>query len=186
MKYFASLFLPLTCGFLISCKERTQQDVLIKVEIGKEAPDFKFRNLATDKESKLSDFKGKVVVAKFWWSKCPVCNFKMDHMQTFIDEHQEWNDDVVYLAVSVDPAIDAARRHVAAVEEEKDRSWSKTLNSWHDSQGGQSPIYLAYAAETGIPVSYVIDRSGKVTAIDSPQNLDELDFDQAVRVLLEP
>lgn len=186
MKYCVSVLLLLTCGFLFFCKGKSQHDVPIKVEVGKEAPDFKFRDLATDKESKLSDFRGKVVVAKFWWSKCPVCNFKMDHMQTFIDEHQEWKDDVVYLAVSVDPTIEAARRHVAAVEEEEDRSWSRTLNTWHDSQGGQSPTYLEYAAKTGIPVSYVIDRSGKITAIDSPKNSDELDLDQAVRVLLAP
>jgi len=186
MKYILTFFLLLICGILISCKEKSQQEGLIKVEVGKEAPDFKFRNLTTDKVSKLSHFRGKVVVAKFWWSKCQVCNIKMDHMQTFIDEHRDWKDDVVYLAVSVDPTIEGAKRHLAVVEEEEDRSWSRTLNSWHDSQAGESPIYLAYVAETGIPVSYVIDRSGKVTAIDSPKSPDELDLDEAVRGLLAP
>jgi len=186
MNYISSFFLLLTCGILISCREKAQQEGPIKVEVGKEAPDFKFRDLATDKASKLSDFRGKVVIAKFWWSKCPLCNIKMDHMQTFIDEHREWEDDVVYLAISVDPTIEGAKRHVAAVEEEEDRSWSGTLNSWHDSQAGESPIYLAYAAETGIPVSYVIDRRGKITAIDSPKSPDELDLDVAVRGLLAP
>ena len=155
------------------------------MELGKEAPDFEFSVLASDAKSKLSDYRGKVVVAKFWWSKCPLCNDKMDEMQTFIGEHEAWKDKVVYLAVSVDPTIEGAKRHVAAVEGEENRSWSKTLNSWHDSRGGDSPIYAAYAAETGIPVSYVIDRSGKVTAIDRPDSEEPLDLAKAVGDLLE-
>ena len=186
MRYIPILVSLLTCGIMLSCREKSKQDGSIKVEIGKEAPDFKFRNLATDKVSALSEFRGKVVVAKFWWSKCELCNIGMDHMQTFIDEHEEWKDDVVYLAVSVDPTIDGARRHVAAVAEEEGRNWSGTLNSWHDSRGGESPIYLAYAAETGIPVSYVIDRNGSVAAIDSPKTPDGLDLEEAVRGLLAP
>ena len=186
MKSISSLLLLLVCVFPSSCEEKTRGVGPVKVEVGKEAPDFEFEDLASGKQSKLSDFKGKVVVAKFWWSKCSLCNDKMDHMQTFIAEHAEWKDEVVYLAVSVDPTIEGAKRHVAAVEKEEDRSWAKTRNSWHDSRAGKSPIYLAYAAETGIPVSYVIDRSGMVTAIDSPKSPDELDLDEAVRTLLSP
>jgi peroxiredoxin len=185
MKTLGKLPLLFLCVLLNSCEKEASSKGPVTVALGKEAPDFEFTDLATDKREKLSDFKGKVVVAKFWWSKCAICNDKMDHMQTFIEEHQEWKDKVVYLAVSIDPTIEAAKRHIAAVEKEENRSWSKTLNTWHDAEGGQSLIYKAYAEKTGVPVSYVIDRSGKVTAIDSIKDPEELDLDKAVRKVLE-
>jgi peroxiredoxin len=180
------LSLPLLFSFLClsSCEEKSGPAGPVVLELGKAAPDFDFRVLGSDKKAKLSDVKGKVVVAKFWWSKCAICNDKLDHLQTFIAEHAEWKDDVVYLAVSIDPTIEAAKRHVAAVEKDENRSWAKTEIVWHDSEGGASPIYLAYAAETGVPVSYVIDRSGKIAAIDSLKNPEELDLDKAIREVL--
>jgi cytochrome oxidase Cu insertion factor (SCO1/SenC/PrrC family) len=176
----------LSCVVLLtSCGDDPSAGPTGTVEVGTKAPDFEVTELSTGKKVSLSDFKGKVVVAKFWWSNCVLCNDKMDHLQGFITEHGAWGDDVVYLAVSIDPTIQSAKRHLVAVDAEENRSWSKTNNLWLDSDQGQSPTYAAYVAETGIPVSYIIDQSGKVAAIDLPTDPDGLDFDQAISGLLK-
>jgi cytochrome oxidase Cu insertion factor (SCO1/SenC/PrrC family) len=185
MKIINYLALLFSVVLWTSCGDDSAAGPTGPVELGAKAPDFEVTEISTGKQKKLSDFKGKVVVAKFWWSKCILCNDKMDHLQTFISEHGGWGDDVVYLAVSIDPTIQSAKRHVAAVEAEENRSWSKTNNLWMDSDHGKSPAYAAYVAETGIPVSYIIDRSGKVAAIDLPTDPEGLDFDQAIGGLLK-
>ena len=185
MKTLRSLFLLFSLVLLNSCGEDAAEVPEGPVKKGAQAPDFEMTDLSTGKDVKLSDFKGKVVVAKFWWSKCALCNDSMDYMQTFISEHGDWGDDVVFLAVSVDPTQQSAKRHIAAVEAEEDRSWSKTNNQWLDSKQGKSPIYAAYVGETGIPVSYVIDRSGNVAAIDLPRDDESLDLDQTIAGLLK-
>lgn len=185
MKTLRALFLLFSVVLLNSCGDDSAEGPAGPVEQGAKAPDFVVTDLSTGKDVKLSDFEGKVVVAKFWWSKCARCNDSMDYLQTFISEHGDWGDDVVYLAVSVDPTIKGAERHIAAVEAEEDRGWTKTNNCWLESKQGQSPTYASYVAETGIPVSYIIDRSGNVAAIDLPANVDGFDLEQTIAGLLK-
>ena len=185
MKTVCCLGLLLCVVQLTSCGDDSAAAVGGTVELGAMAPDFEVTELSTGKQVKLSDFKGKVVVAEFWWSKCGLCNDKMDHLQPFISEHGDWGDGVVYLGVSIDPTMQSAKRHVSAVEAEENRGWSKTKNCWLDSDHGESPIYAAYVAETGIPVCYVIDREGKVAAIELSTNPDGLDFEQTIGGLLK-
>ena len=110
----------------------------------------------------------------------------MDDLQEFISEHTEWSDQVAYLAVGIDPTLESAKKHLASVEAEEGRSWKRTINTWHDAQGGESPVYQAYAARTGVPVSYIVDRKGVIVAIDSPSSDVEVDLAKELSALLGP
>ena len=185
MKALTSFLLAGFCFGVLSCGEKEEPEQNLTAAMGEAAPDFSFVDIATGKAGKLSDHKGKVVVAKFWWSKCGLCNDGLDHLQTFIGEHPDWDDDVVYLAVGIDPKKKAAEDHLAKVEADEARSWSRIRTSWLDAEGGKSPVYRAYVESMGVPVSYLIDREGKIAAINGPTSPEELDLDKAVRAVLE-
>lgn len=72
------------------------------LKIGEKAPDFELKTL-TGESVKLSDFKGKKVMVNFWATWCPPCKAEMPEMEKF---YKQPNNDVVILAVNIDPQND--------------------------------------------------------------------------------
>lgn len=71
------------------------------IAIGVKAPDFELKTL-DGKSVKLSDLQGKKVILNFWATWCPPCKAEMPEMQKY---HEEIGDDVVILAVNIDPQL---------------------------------------------------------------------------------
>ncbi|WP_066062644.1 TlpA disulfide reductase family protein [Neobacillus soli] len=84
--------------------ETTNQATATKegLTIGAMAPNFELKTLTGDKV-KLSDLKGKKVMLNFWATWCGPCKAEMPEMEKF-SKHKE--DDVVILAVNIDPQLD--------------------------------------------------------------------------------
>ncbi|MEH7436791.1 redoxin domain-containing protein [Neobacillus drentensis] len=72
------------------------------LSIGAKAPDFELKTL-TGETVKLSDLKGKKVMLNFWATWCPPCKAEMPEMEQF---SKQVGDDVVILAVNIDPQLD--------------------------------------------------------------------------------
>ncbi|MEH6991824.1 redoxin domain-containing protein, partial [Neobacillus drentensis] len=72
------------------------------LKVGAKAPDFELKTLSGD-TVKLSDLKGKKVMLNFWATWCPPCKAEMPAMEEF---HKEAGDEVVILAVNIDPHLD--------------------------------------------------------------------------------
>jgi peroxiredoxin len=70
--------------------------------IGEKAPDFELKTL-TGETLKLSSLKGKKVMLNFWATWCPPCKAEMPEMEQF---SKEANEDIVVLAVNIDPQLD--------------------------------------------------------------------------------
>ncbi|MCL6570717.1 MAG: TlpA family protein disulfide reductase [Bacillus sp. (in: Bacteria)] len=70
--------------------------------IGAKAPDFELKTL-TGETVKLSSLKGKKVMLNFWATWCPPCKAEMPEMEQF---SKEANEDIVVLAVNIDPQLD--------------------------------------------------------------------------------
>lgn len=70
--------------------------------IGAKAPDFELKTL-TGETVKLSSLKGKKVMLNFWATWCPPCKAEMPEMEQF---YKQAGDDVVILAVNIDPQLD--------------------------------------------------------------------------------
>ena len=150
------------------------RDRFLPIEVGGRAPDF----TATDLEGRpvsLRDVRGKVVLLNIWATWCPPCREEMPSMQRLHERLGPEGLEIV--AVSVDaPAgrLDPGGRPGGDVEEFA-REMGLTFTIWHDPSGTIQRTYRT----TGVPESFVIDRSGTIikkvigaTEWDSPANVD--------------
>ncbi|MDQ0970990.1 peroxiredoxin [Neobacillus niacini] len=115
------------------------------LKVGAKAPDFELRTLAGD-TVKLSDFRGKKVMLNFWATWCPPCKAEMPAMEEF---HKETGDDVVILAVNIDPHLD-----VKAFVDENGITFPIPL----DAEDKVNETYQVLS----IPTTYFIDTNGNI------------------------
>ncbi|MEK6692755.1 MAG: TlpA disulfide reductase family protein [Nitrospirota bacterium] len=121
------------------------------------APDFNLYNLDGRKVS-LKEYHGKVVFLHFWATWCKPCK---EEMPTIEKMYREFNDKkLIVLSVSIDKGgVDMVRAY--------------TLEFTF-------PVLLAYSGDIndsywiwGIPVSYIIDRNGRIIGrAMGPKNWD--------------
>lgn len=111
--------------------------------VGLKAPDFELKNLAGE-TVRLSDFKGQKIMLNFWATWCPPCKKEMPDMQKFFELAK---NDVVILAVNIDPEAD-----VAGFAKKMDVHFPILL----DEKDKVSSIYKILT----IPTTYFIDEGG--------------------------
>jgi len=127
-------------------KGNDEKDALGGLEIGAKAPDFSLKTL-DGKQVELSDYKGKKVMLNFWATWCPPCKKEMPDMEKYA---QRAGDDVVVLAVNIDPEND-----VQAFVEDNGITFTIPL----DSQSAKNPVNERYKI-LSIPTTYFIDKEG--------------------------
>jgi thiol-disulfide isomerase/thioredoxin len=88
LKFFLSFLLLLFIGTGV-CQEK----------LGLQAPNFEGKTIK-DKEIKLSDYAGKVVLIDFWASWCPPCREEMPRLIDFYRSHKNPNFELI--AVNID------------------------------------------------------------------------------------
>ena len=113
------------------------------------APDFRRQDLHGH-TLRLSDFRGKVVLLNFWATWCEPC---LAEIQTFSRWQQEHGTDgLQVLGVSMD---DDSAEVVAAV---------RKYNVAYPVVMGDEQLGNLYGGVLGLPLSYVIDSSGRIVA----------------------
>ena len=113
------------------------------------APDFT-RDDLTGHKLRLSDYRGKVVVLSFWATWCEPC---LDEIQTFSRWQREHGvDGLQVLGVSMDDdraaVVDAARKYQIP----------------YPVVMGDEQLGNLYGGVLGLPLSYLIDSSGRIVA----------------------
>lgn len=128
--------------------------------IGKPAPDLALSALETAEASRLSDYRGKIVVLDFWASWCPTCFPPVTKMQTLAKRHQAWQDKVELIAVTVDADLSQAR---AAIKKQ----------AWHDTRHCAVAFDdLKRLGVSVVPLVIIIAPDGTIAAMAGAQAID--------------
>lgn len=165
-----AIVLVLGAGAAVAAKIR---DELRLVEVGSRAPGFVARNIATDREAPLEAYRGKVILLNIWATWCAPCRLEMPSMERV---HRKFaGTDFRVVAVSVD--LDAEQTVEAFV-----RELGLTFDVLHDPTAEIERIYQT----TGVPESFVIDRSGIIVKkVIGPAEWDSPVNETLVRRLLD-
>ena len=151
---FVILAVLVGAGWLV--KDRFQP-----VEVGTRAPDFTVRDLEGETVS-LSDLEGEVVLLNIWATWCPPCREEMPSMERL---HRELGaEGLRVVAVSIDAergSRDSSGREGGNIREFAEEM-GLTFDIWHDPSGRIQQTYRT----TGVPESFVIDRSGHIVKKD--------------------
>jgi peroxiredoxin len=116
---------------------------------GKAAPDFTMKS-TDDKDVKLADLKGSVVLLDFWATWCPPCRESLPHLQKIHDDKALADKGLKVYAVNLREDKDKAKGYV---DENK-----LTFPVLLDKEGATAKAYLV----SGIPTTIVIGRDGKI------------------------
>jgi peroxiredoxin len=130
-------------------------EVLHELWIGDVAPDFVVKTL-DDRELRLADFRGKVVLLEFWATWCGPCRGETDSLK---DVYRTFANDPRFamISLSMDTRPDEPIHYVA----QHDMSWHQGFlgNEWED------PLVKAYGVDgAGIPNFWIIGPDGKIVA----------------------
>ena len=138
---------------IVPCGCRKHEDkpaVEVTAEIGGSAPDFVLKDLA-GKETRLSSFKGTVVLLEFWATWCPPCKDAIPDMEKLY--HKYHGKGFTILGVTMDSDADADK-----------------VARFTSSHGISYPVLFAddevpstYNV-VSVPVTFVIDKEGRITA----------------------
>jgi peroxiredoxin len=113
------------------------------------APDFEAQD-HTGRMVKLSDYRGKVVVLRFWGSWCETCKAEQPSLEDLAADR----DDLVVLSLTSDEEWEPVRAKL------KNGSNTTVLLDPPD-EGAIGPVALAYGVGK-VPESFIIDREGIV------------------------
>lgn len=115
--------------------------------VNKPAPDF---TLATtgDKNIKLSDYRGKVVILDFWATWCPPCRRGIPDL---IEIQKEYGSDVVVIGISMD--TDSKSDVIPFMQK---------MGINYNIAYADAGVVQSYGGVESIPTSFVIDKDGNI------------------------
>ena len=137
--------------------------------VGKPAPEIELATLDGKFTTKLSGYRGKVVVLDFWASWCPTCYAPVTKMQDIVKRHDDWDGRVEMISVSVDSNLERAAATVAK------QGWDRTRNMSIDFDK------LKDIGVSVVPVTIVVAMDGTIATMAGSHALD---VEREVKALL--
>lgn len=130
--------------------EKVRKEAALRIVEGKEAPDFRLKDIKGD-DFLLSSLRGKYVVLDFWGSWCGWCIKGMSDMKKVYEQYKDRME-----IVGIDCG-DTEEKWKEAVEEHQ-LPWVQVRNT------SNTDLTVMYAVK-GFPTKIVIDREGKIAKI---------------------
>jgi len=133
-----------------------------RASVGHAAPNFSRRGL-DHRKIVLSSYRGKVVILDFWATWCEPC---LAEMPTFVEWQKQYgSENFQVIGISMD---DATPEVIATVSRLK-------LN--YPVVMGDEYLGAAYGGVLGLPVTFLIDRDGKIRARYQGASLTQINSD---------
>lgn len=145
-----------------------------KVKEGQNFPEFKLNSLGNKaKNISLSSYKGKVVVLDFWASWCEPCKVELPVLNKLYKKYQTHGLEIV--GVNEDKEMSEANAFL--------KSYPIQMPLLEDGAKGE---VLSKLEVDGLPVTYVLDKNGKVHKIHKGFKEGDLDkFEKEIVALLK-
>lgn len=125
------------------------------------APDFTSLTV-DDKEVKLSDFKGRIVILDFWATWCGPCIASFPHTQAIAAKYKD--QDVVVLAAGTSDTIKQFKSWIPQNQPKyPDMIWAFDPHERGSATFAERASAKHYGV-SGIPTQFVIGRDGKIVA----------------------
>lgn len=110
-------------------------------------PDLAFTTL-DGRAGTTQGLRGKVVLVNFWATWCPYCRHEMPAMQAFYTDYQSRGFEMLAMSVDDDPA------KAANFMRENGYTFPALMATQEHTQ--------AFGGVSRLPVSYIIDRNGRI------------------------
>lgn len=117
-------------------------------EVGDMVYDYKMTEISTEKEIKISDYRGKKIFLNFWASWCPPCKQEAPELQKFAENQ----DDAIILGVNVTDA----EKHPG-----KERDFIKDYGLTFPNVYVQNEIFSEFFIGS-FPTSFIINENGVI------------------------
>ena len=142
--------------------------------VGSEAPDFQVED-AGGRPVRLADFRGKVVLLKFFATWCWTCKESLPATNVLADKYAK--QDVVVLAVDIWNSREAFRAWTA-------RTPYHAIRFTHDPHPQGTDAASALYHVTATPTEFVIAKDGKIVSVSTGYEGPSARYDQAIAALL--
>jgi peroxiredoxin len=142
---FALVALGAGCSKEKEAPQTESQFQLARVELNSLAPDFTLKDHATGVETRLSDFRGKVVLVNFWAPWCPPCR-------------EELPDLVQLYAAQKAKGLEILGITVSSESEDVEQMIRQHGLSYRILTGNDAIAQAWHVS--GIPTTYIVDRAG--------------------------
>ncbi len=153
------------------------------IQVGMPAPNISLSS-PDGKKYSLSDLKGKVVLLDFWASWCGPCRKSNPHVVEVYNKYKEKGFTV--FSVSLD-GIDSRSRSRFPTDEAYKEGLAQSKKNWMDAIAKDQLSWPYHVSElnkwdtqavreygvSGIPKTFLIDRDGKIAAINPRFTLEE-------------
>lgn len=123
------------------------------ITVGSSFPSLRGREMLSGKSFRLQRLKGKVVLIDFWATWCPACVKDLKNKQRVYQEYHDRGLEIVSIS------LDKNSKRLRDFARKNDMDW---YHLW-DGKGWKSPM-VKMCGIPHIPMAYVLDRNGKVSA----------------------
>ena len=147
------------------------------LDIGSDAPSLDISNWVSNGDGKfkeVTDFKpDNVYVVEFWATWCPPCIAAMPHISSLQNEYEDKGVQIISVS-------DEGLKKVEKFLEKKVRGSVETYGELTanyclttDPDKSVKKSYMRAAGETGIPVAFIVGKTGKIEWIGHPNRIEK-------------